>query len=226
MRFAGRRPGVQVEWAADVPLEPKLRAGVFQGSEVDGTLLRTVGMYETNLAARASIQRRRVEAGVSGTLIGTPPYAGARVGRYWLVSADAHLESPLGPFDARVWTDFAHGLSFHGLYGERGQDARFLAARALFALRLGGRESGAHYAELFGMAEGVNFDLTAEQRTLSGYVAGINVGIWDRVRLTLEMERREVGNYSPTLSSGGNQLRERTVFLAQIGGSFDHRWRF
>src|SRR5918996_1622529 len=138
---------------------------------------------------------------------GFPPEdAYARIGRFWWVGAAARLESPLGPFDARVWTDFAYGLSFQGLYGERGQDARFVAGRGLFAIRLGGREGGAPYAELFGMAEGVNFDLTAEHRTLSGYVAGINVGIWDRLRLTLEVERRDVGNYSPTLTDGGNQL--------------------
>ena len=226
MRFAGRRPGVQVEWAVDVPLEPKLRAGVFQGSEVDGTLLRTVGVYETNLAARASIQPGPVEVGVSGTLIGTPPYAGARIGRYWLVGADARLESPLGPFDARVWYDVAHGLSFHGLYGDRGQDARFVAGRALLAFRLGGRESGSKYAELFGMAEGVNFDLVADHRTVSGYVVGINAGWWDRLRLTLGMERRDVGIYSPLLTDGGNQLRERTVFIVQLGGALDERWRF
>jgi len=79
MRFAGRRPGIQLEWAADAVLEPKLRAGAFQGSDSDGSLLRTLGVYETNLAARGSIQPGPVEVGLSGALVGTPPYPGALV---------------------------------------------------------------------------------------------------------------------------------------------------
>src|SRR5919106_1747780 len=76
-----------------------------------------------------------------------------------------------------------------------------------------------------GMAEGVNFDLVADHRTVSGYVVGINAGWWDRLRLTLGMERRDVGIYSPLLTDGGNQLRERTVFIVQLGGALDERWR-
>jgi hypothetical protein len=226
MRFAGRRPGIQLEWARDVPLKPRLRAGVFQGSQADGSLLRTVGVYETNLAARASIEPGPVEVGFWGTVVGTPPYLGAEVGRYWVTGVDALADAPLGPFHARAWTDLAYGVSFHGLYGALGQDAPFLAGRVLLALRLGGRESASAYAELFAMAEHVNFDLTAEDRTLTGYVFGTNAGLWDRLRLTLQVEIREVGIYSPNLSAGGNPLRERTVFLAQLGGAFDERWRF
>jgi hypothetical protein len=226
MRFAGRRPGIQIEWAAGTTLKPKLRAGVFQGSDSDGSLLRTLGVYETNLAARASIQPGPVEVGLSGTLVGTPPYPSAGVGRYWLVGADALADAEIGPLRFRAWGDLACGLSFHGLYGGLGQDALFAAGRALLAVRRGGGQRGSPYLELFGMAEAVNFDLIAEHRTLAGYVGGLNVGFWDRLRLTLQAEVREVGIYSPNLSAGGNQLRERTVFLAQLGGAFDERWRF
>jgi hypothetical protein len=235
MRFAGRRPGIQLEWAAgsgsfsarsDPILKPKLRVGVFQGSDSDGSPLHTLGVYETNLAARGSIQQGPVEVGLFGTLVGTPPYTGALVGRYWLVGADALADATMGPLGVRAWVDLAYGLSFHGLYGALGQDAPFAAGRALLAVRRGGDKRGSSYLELFGMAEAVNFDLTAEHRTLSGYVAGLNVGFWDRLRLTFQAEVRKVGIYSPNLSAGGNQLRERTVFLAQLGGAYDARWRF
>lgn len=225
MRFTGRRPGVQIEWEPDVTLRPKLVAGAFQGSAADGRLLPAVGIYETNLAARASIRPGAVELGVSGALVGTPPYAGALVGRYWLAAADALFEQQVGPTTARAWADAAFGLSFHGLYGAQGQDARFVTGRALLAWRYGGQSSASPYAELFGMAEGVNFDLTAEDRTLNGYGMGIAVGLWDRLRATAQVELRDVGIHSPALSSGGNRLRDRTAFLVQVGGTFEQRWR-
>jgi hypothetical protein len=225
MRFAGRRPGVQVEASAEGPLRPALALGAFQGLAPGGDPMDTVGVYETTFAGRASIRPGPLELGAFGALAGTEPIAGFGIGRYWTAGADAVLDLEVGPFGVRAWADAFYGKSFYAV-GLIGFDGTFAAGRAITALRWGGLRGGRPYVEVFGLAETVRFDLETPGSTLTGMAAGVNVGLWRRLRLGLQVEERRSGSASPPLTERGNQLRDRRVYAVELGGSLGHGWRF
>lgn len=225
MRFTGRRPGVEVHAGGDRPLRPALDAGAFQGVGADGALLPDVGELETGLAARASVRPGPLELGAFATLVGTEPMPGYGMGRYWDVGADAVLDAKAGGFGFRAWADGHYGTSFYAL-GLVGLDGRFAMGRVLAAVRWGGLDAGRPYVEAFGLAEKISFDLETAGSTLSNAIVGLNVGLWKRLRLGVQVEERRSGDASPPLSDGGNPLRDRRAYLVELGGSLGHAWRF
>jgi hypothetical protein len=224
LRFAGRRPGVQLEWRGEPAWKPQLTAGAFQGSDGAGRLFRTVGVLQTNLLARASVEPGRSELGASAALVGTEAFAGIGIGRYWIAALDASTRARLGPVRLRGWGEAMYGTSFYGT-GALGRDTPFVGGRLLVAGRLWGSRTDAPYVELFAQAEQLRFDVAVEDSELRGYVVGLNTGFWDRFRLTLQAEQRRAGARSPYLSAGGNQLRDRTVYLVQLESRLSARWR-
>jgi hypothetical protein len=226
MRFAGRRPGVQLEWRpAAGRWKPRLVAGAFQGSDAQGRLFQSLGVLETNLMARASVHPGGLEVGLFGALIGTEPFTGVGIGRYWMVGTDVKARGRLGPLRLRAWGEAFYGLSFYGAQAF-GRDTPFAAGRLLGAARLGGRRADAPYVELFALGEQTRFDLADADSTLSGRGVGINTGWWERFRLTLQAEQRLSGRSSPYISRGGNQLRSRTVFMLQMETRLEQGWGF
>jgi hypothetical protein len=225
MRFAGRRPGAQVEASLGGPLRPELHAGAFQGLSAGGEVLRDAGRLETGFAGRASIRPGPLELGAFGALVGTEPVPGAGIGRYWAAGADVVLDLEAAGFGVRAWADAIVGRSFYAL-GLVGGDGTFAAGRAVVALRWGGLRAGDPYVEPFGLAETVRFDVDTPGTTLTGLVAGVNVGFWKRLRLGLQVEERRSGDASPPLTDGGNPLRDRRVVLVELGGSVGQGWRF
>lgn len=225
MRFVGRRPGVQLEASAGGALRPELRAAAFQGIQPGGELIREVGKLETGLAARASVRPGPVELGAFGAIVGTEPIAGFGIGRYWTVGADAALDLEAGGFGFRAWADALYGRSFYAL-GLIGLDGTFTAARGIVAIRRGGLSARRPYVEAFVLAETVRFDVDTPGSTLSGTAFGLNVGFWKRLRLGVQVEERRSGESSPPLTDGGNRLRDRRVYLVELGGSLGHGWRF
>jgi len=51
------------------------------------------------------------------------------------------------------------------------------------------------------MAEVVGFDLRAPGATVAGYVAGLSLGLWERLRLSRQVELRQVGSAPPELEA-------------------------
>lgn len=218
-RFAigGRRPGVQFELAGGGRLDPSLRVGVFQGIDARGDLLAEPGSNGLGLAARAEISPGGIGLGLFGGWRALEPIDGGGVRRLGMVGADVTMQRKLGRTRLRIWLD--------GTVGENAIDhdqtdschATFAAGRAIVAFAVGAQRSGARYVEPYVHAGAVDPDLDVGDDQVVEAGLGANIGRWDRMRLSLELNRRGVATRNAVPFLGGDAaLVSRSAILVQL----------
>jgi len=182
---AGRRFGLQGELKLKKPLDLSFRAGAFHllpGAQA-GTALSL-----SSLAGRAELD-------LGPLAVGTFAQAGLSSGGSVAVSGGADAVGEWradGPWAARAWADVVAG-NYPGFPA-----TLYVAGRAIAAVRAGGLEARAPYAELFATAEGVTADQTpgVNGAPRAGGGGGVTAGWWDLARLTFQAEGRSDGEWA------------------------------
>src|SRR5262249_22681941 len=109
---------------------------------------------------------------------------------YWTFGADATLDTEFGKNGLRVWAELMDGASFfeHRFKPIDQFDAIFVSARAIAAFRFGGTRRETFYVEPYGMIATLDPDIDIASDVMLEQALGVNVGLWKRVRLGLELE--------------------------------------
>jgi hypothetical protein len=222
MQIGGRRPGFQIEFYGPGSLRPRAYAGVFQGSLPNGDLLEKVGAGSLNGGGRASLRLGPVEVGAFSQLRSTIVLADRGPERFWSAGADAKLDVDLGSWGGlRVWADGQAGSSWYDDDAFDDEDALFVAGRVVGGLRYGGLRKAEPYFEPFVAVHALDPDTRFTADLAFEIVGGINVGWWDLVRLTLELEHRSVDeNFPPLFDETRSKLVDRKAVVLQLGAAF------
>ena len=227
--IAGRRPGAQVSW------DPKgrglsLSGGVFRASSARGDRigdeafdnLADWGMLKAT--ARLARAGKRSELGVVFDLRPAEPLPGEGYRHFWTAGADLSwaVDRRRGP---RAWLEGYAGSSWQDDDAFDGDDAIFLAGRALGAWRFGSekRKRGL-FVEPYVAAALVEPDTSVVDDLLWEASGGVHAGAFSHLRLVLEVQHRQVARNAP-LSLGLLPLGQaapytRTRLVAQLGAAF------
>jgi hypothetical protein len=124
---------------------------------------------------------------------------------YWTAGAAVAVDHRVGKGALRAWAEGIAGASWYEQDDKTadGDDATFLAARWIAAYRIGGLREEAPYLEPF-LALGV-FEPDADVVDDIGWheSLGVNVGLWNRARVTLQGEiARTMRNFPRTYFAG------------------------
>ncbi len=217
MQIAGRRPGAEVEWRGRGVLDLRLTAGAFQGVDASGDRL-SGSLDSQSVAGRASVSPGPIEVGVSGEWRAAEPLVGAGLRRFWSAGLDTVLDVDFGRHGLRVWGEVLGGGSWIDEDPADGRDTTFAATRAIAAWRLGGGNDGDKYIEPYVMVGVLDPNLRVGADLMREVAAGVNLGVWRRVRLTFEYEAWRVERNTPPLLLAS--LQDRDAFVFQVGGAF------
>lgn len=223
---AWRRPGVMLRWrGSDLPLRPEVNAGIFQGFVVvsEGLDRDKDLIVNQSLSAQSLIGRAQIEP-VEGLAIGA--YYHHRVGtpailqnkRYWTTGADLVVDRTFASGGLRIWLDGIAGASWfeHPSKPVDGQDTTFVSGRSILAWRFGGVETEQRYLEAFGTFGVLNPDVDVVSDLAVEAAVGLNVGLWQRLRLTAQGEVWRTGrNFPPGYTLGIDP--DRVAGLLQLG---------
>jgi hypothetical protein len=225
-QVAGRRAG----WAFGIRqkggVRPELVIGSFQGSVIEDV---TDGDFEPideltldsqNLVARATVRLGDVDVGAAYEhRVGSAEEL--EVEHYATGNLDAVLDTHIGSGGLRVWLESVFGESFYEHESKPADDSNaiFVSARAIAAYRFGGLEYGELYVEPYGMFAMLDPDTEVTADTAFEGVAGVNVGLWELVRLGLQAEFVRVGRNFPRAVYLGQTL-DRTALVLQAGLEF------
>jgi len=229
MGIVGRRPGLQASFS---PRGSDLtaRLGLFRASSVRGDRIGDEAFdnlakdWALKATGRVSWQRRRLEVGLSGDWRPAEPRPGEGYERFWTASLDASWSQRPRRGGLRFWVEGLVGSSWQDANAFDGEPATFVAGRALGAWRHGGRRRREFYVEPYTAISLFDPDASVRDDLLWEIAGGLNVGSWDRLRLTLEMQHRGVGANAPLslglFGAGAAPPLSRTKLVAQIGGAF------
>jgi hypothetical protein len=203
LQVAGRRAGLAVGVRSRDGIRPELVLGAFQGS-----VLIDTGTNETDPAAELFIPSQswvaRSEIRLADLKIaanyqhrmGTPALFENKY--YWTAGMDFVLDTVFDDGGLRLWLEGIAGASWleHEEKPADDQDATFVAIRSIVAYRVGGVEDRDFYIAI-----------------------GVNVGLWDFVRLGLQGESvRAERNFPNAYVLGVNP--DRLALLLQAGLTF------
>lgn len=223
LQIAGRRPGLQLEWNGAAPLRPGVHVGVFQPSDPDGDLIDDAGAPDRNAAARLAVRPGPVAIGAFAEVRSSRPLMLGSPERFWAAGLDATVEVAFTRHAVRAWADALAGSSWFRGTGATGE-ATFVAGRAIGAWRAGGLDDGQPYAELFAAVSLMDPDLDTENDLAYEATVGVNLGAWDRARLTVQAEARRFATNTPTFQrvnvTGDEPLGDRTALVVQVGAAF------
>jgi len=209
---ANRRPGMQLAYRGRGGLKPTVILGAFQGTELvehvgddrDTELLDEAGLDAQSWAARAQIELGKLDIGV---------FYEHRVGsarpfetqHYPVAGADFVFAQELGSYGLRAWLDVHYGESWYAHAEKRASEGApwFLALRMILAARYGGTSDGTFYLEPFGSLGLLDPDLDVTSDWAHEVAVGINVGFWDRARISLEGFVNRTARNFPTSYFGG-----------------------
>ena len=223
-----RRPGVMVRWRGSRLLRPELSAAVYQGLVVtseglerDKDLIFAQSSSAQGLIGRAQIDPADgVQVGAYyDHRVGTPGIL--RTAHFWLAGADLVVERPFAGGGLRLWVDGMAGATWfeHPSKPDDGQDTTFLSARAIVAWRIGGTEPEAGYVEFYGTFGGLDPDTEVTADFAYEVAGGVNVGLWQRCRVSLQGEvYRTERNFPPGYFLGLDP--DHFALLAQLGVTF------
>jgi hypothetical protein len=223
---AWRRPGLMLRWrGADLPLRPEINAGIFQGFVVvseglerDKDLIVNQGFGAQSLIGRAQIEP------VDGVAIGA--YYHHRVGtpailqnaHYWTSGADLVVDRTFASGGLRIWLDGIAGASWfeHPSKPVDNQDTTFVCGRSILAWRFGGLEQDQRYLEAYGTFGVLDPDIDVVSDLAIEAAVGLNLGLWQRLRLTAQGEIWRAGrNFPPGYTLGIDP--DRAAVLLQLG---------
>ena len=228
LAVGGRRPGVQLGYEGTSGIEPELTLGAFQGDVLieqvgddrDLELIDEAGMDAQTWVARAQIELAKIDVGVFfAQRVGSP--APLQTEHYSLVGADVVLDREIGSFGVRGWLDGHVGESWYA-HDERPQadgDPWFLAARAIVAGRYGGLKDDQPFIELYTSLGMLDPDLDVSSDWAWDFAAGVNGGLWDRARITLEASLTNTSRNFPASYFGGPYSKTLGLTL-QAGVAF------
>jgi hypothetical protein len=210
---AGRRPGVLVGWRGRGGIKPRISLGAFQGSiledansvpgDRDVELIEERGLDSQSWVGRFDVELGDVGLGVFYQhRVGSPVYP--ETDHYPTGGADLIWEQTLESGGVRVWADFLMGTSWYEYQGKETDedDALFLSGRVIGAYRFGGTVDEAFYVEPFAMVGLLEPDVEVSKDFAWEGVAGVNVGLWRRGRLTLQGEVNGGDENFPNHSGG------------------------
>ena len=234
MGIAGRRPGLEVTFATRARWDTDTTVGMFQASHVRGdrigdegfdNLARTASGNTLKMAGRVALSRKSFEAGVFGELRPAEPVPGEGTSRYWAAGFDLKWIDKPKRGGRRLWVDGFVGSSWQDDDAFDGSPTTFLAARLLAAWRYGGHHAGAVYLEPYATASVVDPDTFIDHDVMGEIAGGAAFGLWDRARLTIELQRRKVEANVP-LSLGLFAWSDdkppfaKTRLVLQVGAAF------
>ena len=220
LQVAGRRVGAAVAWTPgasedkDDPWQFRARAGYFQGVDDLGDLLDA-----TAADAFGKVGAARLDLGPFGATgeirQGRPDVLGP-IRTAWAASADATVDLD----GVRLWLEATVGSSW--LVAEPTRErALFVEARGLIATRLGGAKAGAVYVEPYVMGGIVDPDRELADDLVFETTAGINLGMWKRWRLQVELE---IWRFARNVPIGfvvpAAVTVDRTAVVTQLGAAF------
>jgi len=226
LEVAGRRPGVALGARSKDDFRPSLVLGAFQGSilthedpgDRDVELASEQALDVQSLVARAEARVWDVTLGVNyehrvGTDLEDLP------SHYWTFGADAVLDTELGEHGLRAWLEVMDGSSFfeHSLKPSDTFDAIFVSVRAIAAFRFGGTRRETFYVEPYGMVATLDPDIDIASDVVVEEALGVNVGLWKRARVGLELEfQKAQTNFPERYLLGENADRKALVLGAQL----------
>ncbi|HEX6271795.1 MAG TPA: hypothetical protein VFZ53_02090 [Polyangiaceae bacterium] len=226
LEVAGRRPGVALGARSKDEFRPSLVLGAFQGSiltheepgDRDVELASERALDVQSLVARAEARVWDVTLGVNyehrvGTALEDVPR------HYWTFGADAVLDTELGEHGLRAWLEVMDGSSFfeHSLKPSDSFDAVFVSVRAIAAFRFGGTRRETFYVEPYGMIATLDPDIDIASDVVVEEAFGVNVGLWKRARIGLELEfQKAQTNFPERYLLGENGDRKALVLGAQL----------
>jgi hypothetical protein len=195
---AGRRPGFAVGYRGKSALKPRLTLGAFQGTTLDSvapgerdvTLIDHASLEAQTYAARGELSPARwlalgawFEQRVGSTLPGDFEH-------YATGGLDATFDRAFQGGALRAWLDGSAGESLYVNDDKPDQesDPVFVLGRALVAYRFGGAALGDPYLEPFGFFALLDPDIEVVDDFATEAALGVNLGLWDRARLTLQGE--------------------------------------
>jgi len=224
---AGRLPGAMVTLRGKFgDIKPRLYLGAFQARRFveinddgsrDTDLIREREWGSQKLVARGQVDIGSVEIGVVYEhRIGSP--SAIQLRRLWTAGGDVTVNHVFATGGLRLWVDGLAGASWYELATKPvdDEDATFVAARALIAYRFGGVVPAAPYIEpyAFGGIMDPDVDITADLAWEAS--VGVNVGFYNRARVTLQAEMdRAQRNFPPGFLAGVSP--DRMALIAQVG---------
>jgi hypothetical protein len=226
---ASRRPGLQAVYRGPGALDPTLILGMFQGSVLvehvgddrDTELIEEANLDAQNWVARAQIElAKKVDIGVFfEQRVGSP--LPLQTQHYPVVGADVVFDDEFGDFGLRAWADVHFGESWYEHSGKPVDEGApwFLAVRAILAFRYGGTSDGMFYVEPFGSFGMLDPDMDVDADAAREFTAGVNVGFWDQVRVTLEGFTNDTSRNFPESFFGGPYAPLMGLTL-QLGAAF------
>ncbi|MGC4094108.1 MAG: hypothetical protein QM756_40600 [Polyangiaceae bacterium] len=221
----GRRPGLMLTYhPRSLGWRPVLSAGAFQASTVvellpgdrDTERIEFRSVNAQSLVARAAIENGRVALGAwFEHRLGSPNVNIAR--RYYTAGADLTWDAGDNG-RLRAWLSGVVGQSWYR-HNSRNTpetpDVPFAMGRALAGYRVLGSEREAFYLEPFGFCGVMDPDLGLTKDFALETAIGINVGLWRRARITVQLESVVVDSFFPKGSQGflaGEDPRRESLY--------------
>lgn len=224
-----RRPGVSVFAFSREGIEPKLTLAVFQGSYLEDEATRDTELYGPETTGAQTLIARAEAMPLPGLEVGA--YATNRVGtnelptpdeapdRFWAGGADVRLETLFGPGGLRFWLDGTLGESWFRQADKVDQGRPlFVAVRSIVAYRFGGIERGDLYVEPYGSIGVLDPDADVTADMAWEAAAGVNVGFWERGKLSLQGTNQGFQHNFPETYEVDSQ-RSRYALSLQVGVS-------
>jgi hypothetical protein len=225
MSLVGRRPGVLAAVQAGGHLDPELSLSAFQGAYFDDgggqTLLAQSAVDAQNVVLRLAVTPAGQDVAVFGVRTSTVELGELR--HYYAAGADAVLDRAWTRHGLRVWAEALAGNVRHARADNTRYDAVFWAGRAIVAWRWGGLAEGERFVEPFVYAGAFDPDAAAGSGAdlLWEGFAGVNLGLWRRARLTIQLERAHAAAEIPAdMFFGGRALHDHTGLVVQTGAAF------
>lgn len=224
----GRRAGVQGRW--NPPGRGwSLTAGAYRASSVrgsrigDGSFDNPADWDAIKAGARLAWSGRRAEIGAAFDWRPAEPVPGEGYRRFWTSGLDFTWSPGRGGGPA-LWLEGYAGSSWQDANAFDGEDATFVAGRALGSWRIGGRRGRAVFVEPFLVVSAVDPDTDIRDDLLWETGGGLHAGAFTHLRLVLEVQRREVSRNAPAslglLPLHASAPDARTRLVAQLGVVF------
>jgi hypothetical protein len=228
MGILGRRPGFQLGYQPRGG-DTRVFLGVFRASSVrgdrigDGAFTDWAEDWTLKLAGRLQHDLGHLRVGLSGDYRPAEPVPGDGLTYYWTGGADIAWRPGRKSGGWRLWGEGVSGSSWQDSNPFDGVSTTFIGGQVIVAWRYGGRRRRAFYAEPYALASILDPDTSVRDDLLWEAAGGINVGRWDQVRVTVEMQRRAAGvNAPPSLGFlfDDEPPFSRTRLVLQLGGVF------
>ncbi|MFO7177876.1 MAG: hypothetical protein DIU78_004165 [Pseudomonadota bacterium] len=224
---AGRLPGVLFGVRGRGGIKPQLQVGAFQGQvqvdpivpgDRDTDLIEAMNLEAQSYVARFEVELADIDFGLSYQhRVGSPGLG--QTEHYPTAGFDAMVNETFDTGGLRLWLDVLAGESFYEVAGKTSPgDPLFATARLLVAYRFGGVVPDAFYVEPYAMGGVFEPDFDVSNDFAWEVAVGVNVGAWDRARVSLQGEAlRASRNFPiPYFASGRKQQQLGAILQAAL----------